>query len=655
MALLCFKKFNRKEVAILICMRHFLKRFVPALLICSVLVLPAFGLGLGEIRVRSSLGQNLLAHADIIGNESEIVNASCLRARILTMDGVFLASANITVHQNQKKRALSFATKQAINEPAINLVIDINCETQLHREFSILLDPPELSLAAQVQKADESPFSTAQRQQGPDSLQSATNSPRDGVDTATKSKKRARSDAESPRSVAPANPKVDLSNTAKPKKMPAAKDILKLSDEVIVPNLQQGLRMSDVLSTESGKELIQNMEELRIAQTKMAAILRDESPNVEVALEGKGAGEIANLKLQAEQLKKQNLLDKAALSQLQNKPSFDAWLMVLAIVAIVAILIILFLLVYIRRNLTSKMPTWWEDESLSSEIAQPEKIEDVIKNLQASYDSNRSNVDGAAALAEKRNSVPAASLRESEPHVDSDGFKAIPTENVESRTPSLEETNSSIFNFFTPRGSSVKVEEISDVTQEAEFWISMNDPQRAIEILSAQEKVEQPDSPVPWLFLLDLYRTVKDHDKYNQLRDRFIVFFNANIPEYDTDLSQVHDRYLEDFPHLTQRICDEWGGQDIIPYLESLLIDDREGKRSGFDLPVYRDILMLLGIAHELDKIMAIEGPVRDTRPIVPTVPDVSIALDPVTEADFGAIEFEMIDFPKMEATKKSN
>ena len=52
------------------------------------------------------------------------------------------------------------------------------------------------------------------------------------------------------------------------------------------------------------------------------------------------------------------------------------------------------------------------------------------------------------------------------------------------------ETNSSIGRFFfSSPGTSVKVEEISDVTQEAEFWISMNDPRRAIEILEPQEEL----------------------------------------------------------------------------------------------------------------------------------------------------------------------
>jgi pilus assembly protein FimV len=376
-------------------MHHFFYRFVLALLMWSVLVLPAFGLGLGEIRVRSSLGQNLLAHADIIGSDAEVVNSSCLRARVLSMDGVFIASANITVYQNQKKRALSFTTKQHINEPAINLVIDINCETQLHREFSVLLDPPELSANAVNSQRDESPFAmvpTAKENKVAESTDVL--GANESKQTATKHKKKREN-----REFVPAESKTQTSDVDKPmaaaekkrKKSNSIKDVLKLSDEVIVPMPQEGLRMSDVLSTESGKALVQNMEELRVAQARMAAILRDEQMPLESNATNRDTNEIASLKSQAEQLKKQNLLDKAALTQLQNKAGFDSWLIILAIVAIVAIFIILFLLMYIRRNLTGKTATWWEDENLESQVSQPEKIEDVIKNLHAGYDSNRSS------------------------------------------------------------------------------------------------------------------------------------------------------------------------------------------------------------------------------------------------------------------------
>jgi hypothetical protein len=40
----------------------------------------------------------------------------------------------------------------------------------------------------------------------------------------------------------------------------------------------------------------------------------------------------------------------------------------------------------------------------------------------------------------------------------------------------------------------------------------------------------------------------------------------------------------------------------VVPYLKSLLRDDRNGTRHGFDLPVYRDILQLIALATDPDR-----------------------------------------------------
>ncbi len=627
----------------------------------------ALALGLGDLRVKSALGQPLMVHANVVGSDSELLNPTCLRARVVTVDGIFISSATITIHQNAKQRALAFSTRQPINEPAINLIIDIQCETQLHREFSILLDPPEAMIGGAVLNRDESPLAgTAQIPVTAlgNAMSSRTS---DAPAKAAPKKKKKSADAGAQNlageQVLLQAPDQGRKAESKSKKSGIAvhKDVLKLSDDIESPIVSQGLRMSDVLSSEAGQRLLENTQELRAAQARMAAILRDEAPNLApisgAAQETKvdESKEIATLRQETEQLRKQNLLDKSALAKMQDKSGFDYWLATLAVIATLSIGVILFLLMYIRRNLSGKNDSWWdgEEDALSS---QPERIEDVINNLQSSYDTKAQTATAPSGALTKKSSPSASNEAEKVGAADVSPSQALFENSSFHRTPSLEETNSSIFNFFAPRGNSVKVEEISDVTQEAEFWISMNDPQRAIEILSAQEQLEQPDSPVPWLFLLDLYRTVNDRQKYDLLRDRFIVFFNANIPEFDTDLSQVPSRQLEDFPHLIQKICDNWGRNGIVAYLEGLLVDDREGKRAGFDLPVYRDILMLLGIAHELEKIMAAEGPLKDTPVEVPvSEPELKeVPADHLAAAEFGTIEFESIDFPIFDRNKKS-
>ena len=149
------------------------------------------------------------------------------------------------------------------------------------------------------------------------------------------------------------------------------------------------------------------------------------------------------------------------------------------------------------------------------------------------------------------------------------------------------------------------VEEISDVMQEAEFWISLRDSQRAIEVLEPYASGDHPTSPLPWLYLFELYADSNQRASYDVLHERFQRVFNGKIPTWD-ELEQrpppVYLRSIEDVPHICDKIVTLWWTDQIVPYLESLLVDDRDGNRIGFDLPVYREIMFLISIAYELQQ-----------------------------------------------------
>jgi FimV-like protein len=152
----------------------------------------------------------------------------------------------------------------------------------------------------------------------------------------------------------------------------------------------------------------------------------------------------------------------------------------------------------------------------------------------------------------------------------------------------------------------LKVKEIADLMQQAEFWMLLQDPFRAIEILEPYRDVDQPESPVPWIYLLDLYRMVGDKKKYETLLVRIEYVFNAKIPRWDGQFG-ITPRSLNDFPHVVEKICALWETDEIVPYLESLLLDKRDGTRQGFDLPVYRNIIQLITLAREPEKSKAHE------------------------------------------------
>lgn len=623
------------------------RRMIKSMIVLSLLgtILHASALGLSEIKLRSNLGQSFLAHIQLLGSDVDVLTANCVRARILSIDGVLLTNLSVNIKATGSQKYLSLSSSVAINEPAVRLQINLNCETQLQREFSILLDPP-LSKEAAATREDLA-------HQEPAPVVSSMLARKDPITANSSSELKRTSEKKSPESTKSLRsskvnaldfPQLPPQNKQKKQTKPS-RDVLKLSGDMSLYAPITGLRMSDVLSSPNGPNLIANMDELRAAQAHMASILRDESPYIgSKASQANESAQIEKLKKQSLALQQRAIADNKALNEVTQ--NYEQLIKVGSIVIICVLLFGLLAVVffYIRNQRRHQGQTWWESIAEKREqTPEPMCLTDIVNNVQASFDET---APLAMQTQDQVANTPNPAQFDKTVVLDRNtGEASIQPSPKENRTPTLEETNSSIFNFFLPRASTVKVEEISDVTQEAEFWISMNDPQRAIEILQQQEELESPESPLPWLFLLDLYRTVNNKERYDRLRERFKTIFNAKVPLFEDEINMDQERHIDSFTHLMDRIISLWFTGDVIPYLEALLVDDREGKREGFELPVYRDILMLLGVAHELERIASLEGQIPRR-----TIPKkINPSIFPNTgDNDPGVIEFESIDFPSL-------
>ncbi len=145
-----------------------------------------------------------------------------------------------------------------------------------------------------------------------------------------------------------------------------------------------------------------------------------------------------------------------------------------------------------------------------------------------------------------------------------------------------------------------KVEELNDVMYEAEFWISLNKIDNAIRLLEQYTISDQGSSPLPWLLLFDLYHRTEQNEQYISLQRQFQRFFNGKIPDWDDYDNAQQSIGLEAMGTLMARVEVLWHTDEIIPFLESLLLDDRDGTREGFELGVYRDILFLCDLAKDV-------------------------------------------------------
>jgi len=155
----------------------------------------------------------------------------------------------------------------------------------------------------------------------------------------------------------------------------------------------------------------------------------------------------------------------------------------------------------------------------------------------------------------------------------------------------------------TEQGHQPKADEISEMMKLVDAWMALNAPDKVLELLQPFDEVRQPTSPLPWLCLLDVYRALGDQQKYETIIARIKALFNVKLAPWDTQSSHQPPKTLADFPHIIDEILDLWQTAGVMPYLKSLLRDDRNGTRHGFDLPVYRDILQLIALASDPDRL----------------------------------------------------
>jgi len=124
-------------------------------LITAILLTPAaaLGLGLGEIRLNSSLNEPLSAEIDLVAatpEELATLNAQLASQEVFARYGLdrpaFLGSLEFSVGHGQDGRSVLLVhSRDAISEPFVSFLIDVTWPRgRLLREYTVLLDPPAM-------------------------------------------------------------------------------------------------------------------------------------------------------------------------------------------------------------------------------------------------------------------------------------------------------------------------------------------------------------------------------------------------------------------------------------------------------------------------------------------------------------------------------
>lgn len=113
----------------------------------------AAALGLGELDVRSHLGQPLHATIDLLGATAE-TRAECFSLGASAGHIAPPLHASLSVERAAARTLLHVRTRQSINDPVAQFVLTADCEARLQRDYVVLLDPPAPASVTPAATAD---------------------------------------------------------------------------------------------------------------------------------------------------------------------------------------------------------------------------------------------------------------------------------------------------------------------------------------------------------------------------------------------------------------------------------------------------------------------------------------------------------------------
>ncbi len=188
-------------------------------------------------------------------------------------------------------------------------------------------------------------------------------------------------------------------------------------------------------------------------------------------------------------------------------------------------------------------------------------------------------------------------------------------------------------------GRAVKVEELFDLQQQADFFISLGQYEQAAETLRNHISDSDETSAVAYLDLLKIYHLQGHQKDYDLVRKEFNDVFNAEVPEFDA--FGLSSRGLESYEAAMSRIVALWPSAKVLDVIEESIFRRPGQGTQSFDLEAYRELLLLYAIAREVVETKG-RGPAK-----MVVQPDP----DPFAPFDFPESAVDDSDRPKFQAT----
>jgi hypothetical protein len=560
-------------------------------------------LTLGNVRGSVLVGRSVNVVVPVQLDAGEPASAVCTEVEIYFADNRLDASKVRSSWQSPEATGeglLRIQSTVVVDEPVISVLLRAGCIRKTERRYVLLADMPEAlsGTSAGTAESPTAPLSSGSKASAAAPNMAATavkpairvpvlTAPSSAMPLATKAVSEPKLKSKVPK--VPVKFATVVAPVAVPSEPPPAKSRLTLE---ALPEGIAGLKSTLELVAGPSEN-----EQVRADARALWLSLNAQPADVLVDKQRLQAmdSQVKALQSTTAQSKADQDALKAKLATAAEDPYANAVVGVLAALLVCALASAGYLWVRMRRLRFGSDKDWWRGHS-----AEPS----ILSEIATHKESVRTPARGRDSRNSKLSRQPDVDLGIDESMFDSliSQTSSPSRKNPRHAAPVDSMLSRSGFQNSMLGSRSVNVEELFDIQQQAEFFVSLGQHDQAIELLRQHIYGSSSTSGLAYLDLLHLYHKFNRRPEYDQLRAEFNHSFNARVPPFDQFGHQ--NRGIERYPTAMSRIEAGWKTPEIVQILQDCIFRKPEvGDVETFDLEAYRELLLLFAITNEVNEV----------------------------------------------------
>jgi pilus assembly protein FimV len=500
---------------------------------------------------------------------------------------------------NPQSGRLQITSAQPVDEPIVTLYVAVNCGGQMSRKYvfltELVLDAASVPLVLPATPATKTSASTSEAVVAPAAAKALSATPKAnteaGEERVTVSKKSAV--REKPRSVPAGQPSVSTSTQPKTSKPQQASNTAPRSAVVADTSPKSRLKLEPLALLETPVPTLKSSDELAILSpavpaSREAAAAAWKMLNSSPEELAKEKSKLQVLEVQIGQMESKFLAQQELLQKFQAQADSQTF-QNRVLMALVALMAAAAFFIYRSTRQTSATPGWWGDASTSKKSTQADVLPVDEDDAQAPARSAPAVIETPKSVAEQAApQVALANVAQSNP--------APATANPVSQLQKLARGTDSLF---APLNSKTyDVQELFDVQEQAEFFSSVGQYHRAVDVLKEHVRQNPDVSVLAYLDLFALYHRLNKRREYEDLIAKFTDQFSVEVPKFE-EYGTAAVKQLEDYPDALNRIMDLWPHEQAMDVIAQYIFTKPAQGQAFFTLEAYRELLMLYVILRD--------------------------------------------------------